>query len=171
MALHKKIKGRVWRFGANVDTDQIIPAEYLVTADPKELAKHAFEKVKPEFAAQVRQGDIIVADENFGCGSSREHAPRALIGAGISVVIAKSFARIFFRNSINIGLPLIEASVDAQEGDELEVDFTKGTIKNLSSGAEYTFKPLPEFLLNLLESGGLVEYTKRELEKLNKAET
>ncbi len=161
----KKIKGRVWRFGANVDTDQIIPAEYLVTADPKELAKHAFEKVKPEFAQQVRAGDIIVADENFGCGSSREHAPRALMGAGISVVIAKSFARIFFRNSINIGLPLIEASVDADDGDELEVDFSRGTIRNLTKNREYTFKRLPGFLLNLLESGGLVEYTKRELAK------
>ncbi len=166
----RRVRGRVWRFGANVDTDQIIPAEYLVTADPKELAKHAFEKVKPEFAQRVRAGDIIVADENFGCGSSREHAPRALMGAGIGVVIAKSFARIFFRNSINIGLPLIEASVDAGEGDELEVDFSEGIIRNLSTGKEYSFKPLPEFLLNLLESGGLVEYTRRELEKLNKAQ-
>ena len=159
------MRGRVWKFGDNVDTDQIIPAEYLVTADPKELAKHAFEKVKPEFAKEVKEGDIIVAGENFGCGSSREHAPRALIGAGISCVIAKSFARIFFRNSINIGLPLIECEVKAEEGDILEVDFEKGLIKNLNTGKEFKFKALPEFLLNLLNSGGLVAYTKDMLRK------
>ena len=159
------MRGRVWKFGDNVDTDQIIPAEYLVTADPKELAKHAFEKVKPEFAKEVKEGDIIVAGENFGCGSSREHAPRALIGAGISCVIAKSFARIFFRNSINRGLPLIECDVKAEERDILEVDFEKGLIKNLDTGEEFKFKALPEFLLNLLNSGGLVAYTKNMLRK------
>jgi 3-isopropylmalate/(R)-2-methylmalate dehydratase small subunit len=159
----EKIKGRVWRFGANVDTDQIIPAEYLTTGDPAELAKHSFEKVHPKFAKEVKSGDIIVADENFGCGSSREHAPRALMGNGIACVVAKSFARIFFRNSINIGLPLIECKVDAMDGDELEVDFSNGKIKNNTSGGEFEFKPLPEFLLNMLESGGLVGYTKRKL--------
>lgn len=159
----ENIKGKVWRFGANVDTDQIIPAEYLVTGDPAELAKHSFENARPGFSGEVRAGDVIVADENFGCGSSREHAPRALIGNGIACVIAKSFARIFFRNSINIGLMLIECDVAAKDGDDLEVDFENGKIKNLTSGATFDFKPLPEFLLNMLESGGLVEYTKRKL--------
>lgn len=157
------VKGKAWRFGANVDTDQIIPAEYLVTGDPAELAKHSFERARPDFAKDVKPGDIIVADENFGCGSSREHAPRALIGNGIACTIAKSFARIFFRNSINIGLPLIECEIDAKDGDELEVDFANGKIKNLTSGATSEFKPLPDFLINMMESGGLVGYTKRKL--------
>jgi len=160
-----KVTGKVWKFGKNIDTDQIIPAQYLVMAGPKELAKYAFEKYRPEFAKNVKENDIIVADENFGSGSSREHAPRALIGAGISCVIAKSFARIFFRNSINIGLPLIECSVDAEENDILEIDFRKGVVKYIDSGKEFSFKPLPDFLLNLMESGGLVEYTKRQLGK------
>ena len=159
----ENLKGKVWKFGANVDTDQIIPAEYLVTGDPKELAKHSFEKVRPEFANTVKPGDIIVASDNFGCGSSREHAPRALIGNGIACVIAKSFARIFFRNSINIGLMLIECDVTATDGDVLAVDFESGKIENTTSGEAFDFKPLPEFLLNMLESGGLVEYTKRRL--------
>lgn len=162
----EKIRGRAWRFSANVDTDQIIPAEYLVTGDPVELAKHSFEKVRPEFAKAVKAGDIIVADENFGCGSSREHAPRALMGNGIACVIAKSFARIFFRNSINIGLPLIECSITAKDGDELEVDFSSGKIKNVTTDETSEFKPLPDFLINMLESGGLVEYTKRKLQSM-----
>ena len=157
------VKGRVWKFGKNVDTDQIIPAEYLVTGNPEKLAKHAFEKVRPEFSKMVKKGDIIVADENFGCGSSREHAPRALIGAGISAVIAKSFARIFFRNSINIGLPVIECNVDTEEGDTLGIDFVNGRIKNLKTGKEFKFKKMPPFLLNLIESGGLVPYVKSQL--------
>jgi 3-isopropylmalate/(R)-2-methylmalate dehydratase small subunit len=160
-----KIKGRAWVFGKNVDTDQIIPAEYLVTGDLRELGAHAFEKVRPEFAGQVRAGDVIVASDNFGSGSSREHAPRALIGCGIRCVIAKSFARIFYRNSINIGLPLIECDVEAGDGDEVEVDYTTGKVRNLSTGREYSFKPLPAFLLNLMESGGLVEYTRKKLGK------
>lgn len=162
----EKIRGKVWRFSANVDTDQIIPAEYLVTGDPVELAKHSFEKARPEFAKAVKAGDIIVADENFGCGSSREHAPRALMGNGIACVIAKSFARIFFRNSINIGLPLIECSITAKDGDELEVDFSSGKIKNVTTDETSEFKPLPDFLINMLESGGLVEYTKRKLQSM-----
>jgi 3-isopropylmalate/(R)-2-methylmalate dehydratase small subunit len=162
----EKIRGRAWRFSANVDTDQIIPAEYLVTGDPVELAKHSFEKARPEFAKAVKAGDIIVADENFGCGSSREHAPRALMGNGIACVIAKSFARIFFRNSINIGLPLIECSITAKDGDELEVDFSSGKIKNVTTDETSEFKPLPDFLINILESGGLVEYTKRKLQSM-----
>jgi 3-isopropylmalate/(R)-2-methylmalate dehydratase small subunit len=161
--MKEKIKGRVWRFNSNVDTDQIIPAEYLVTGDPKELAAHAFERSRPEFAKEVGEGDIIVADENFGSGSSREHAPRALIGAGIACVIAKSFARIFYRNSINIGLPLVEASIEAKNGDEVEIEFGKGVIKNLSNGKEASFPPLPEFLQKLIDAGGLVEYTKKKL--------
>lgn len=156
-----KIKGRVWRFGDNVDTDQIIPAEYLVTGDSEELARHAFEKVRPEFAGKVRKGDIIVAGKNFGCGSSREHAARALIGSGVACVVAASFARIFFRNSINISLPLVECVVDAEDGDEVEIDFGRGSIE--VNGKRFAFKPLPKFLQNLLESGGLVEYTQRRL--------
>jgi len=161
----RRIRGRAWKFGRNVDTDQIIPAQYLTTGDPEELGKHSFEKVRPDFPKEVKPGDIVVGEENFGCGSSREHAPRALIGNGVSVVIAGSFARIFFRNAINIGLPVIEADVEAEDGHELEVDFKEGRIKNLTTGREFGFKPLPEFLLNLINSGGLVEYTRRELEK------
>lgn len=163
-----KIHGKVWKFGRNIDTDQIIPAEYLVTGNPKELAKHAFEKVRPEFAKEVMAGEIIVADENFGCGSSREHAPRALMGAGISAVVAKSFARIFYRNSINIGLPLIECDIDAKDNDELEIDFKNGTVRNLNTKKEYKFHPMPEFLMKLIESGGLVGYVQSQLEKKSK---
>jgi len=161
--MEDKIKGRVWAFGENVDTDQIIPAEYLVTGDPTELGKHAFEKVRPEFARDVRTGDIIVARDNFGSGSSREHAPRALIGCGVKCVVARSFARIFYRNSINIGLPLVECDVEAADGDTVEVDYKAGLVRNLRSGKEAAFKPLPDFLLNLMASGGLVEYTKKRL--------
>lgn len=159
----QKIKGKVWKFGDDINTDDIIPAKYLVTGDAEELAKHAFESFRPEFPSEVKDGDIIVADSNFGCGSSREHAPRALIGAGISCVVAKSFARIFFRNSINIGLPLVECDVSAEDGDEVEIDFEKGIVKNLTKNKEHEFKSLPDFLLNLIESGGLVEYTKKRL--------
>jgi len=154
---------RIWKFGDNVDTDQIIPAEYLTTGDAKKLAAHAFAKVRPGFSKEVREGDVIVAGENFGCGSSREHAPRALLGAGIRCVIAKSFARIFFRNSINIGLPLIEADIYArvEEGDEIEIRFEDGIITNRTKKEEYQFKPLPEFMQRLLESGGLINYIKK----------
>lgn len=161
--MEKTIRGRVWKFGSNVDTDQIIPAEYLVTGDRMELARHAFEKVRSEFVKNVRPGDIIVADENFGCGSSREHAPRALIGVGVSCVVAKSFARIFYRNSINIGLPLIECGIEADDFDEVEVDFGKGVVKNLSKKKEAHFPSYPPFILNLINSGGLVNYVKKEL--------
>jgi len=165
MSRNKKISGKAWKFGDNIDTDQIIPAEYLITGNPKELAKHAFEKVRPEFAKKVGQGDVIVAGENFGCGSSREHAPRALLGAGISAVVAKSFARIFFRNSINIGLPVITCRISAEEGNKIEIDFEKGKIRNLNSGKEFKFKPLPKFLTELIEVGGLTEYTKKRVLK------
>ncbi|MBD3387765.1 MAG: 3-isopropylmalate dehydratase [Candidatus Altiarchaeales archaeon] len=163
--MDERIRGRVWVFGDNVDTDQIIPAEYLVTGDPVELGSHAFEKVRPEFAEQVEEGDIILAADNFGCGSSREHAPRALLGCGVKCVIARSFARIFYRNSINIGLPLVECEVEAGEGDEVEVSFKTGKVRNLKTGKEYDFKALPEFLLSLIDSGGLVEYTREKLRK------
>jgi len=158
-----RASGRAWKFGDNVDTDQIIPAKYLITGDYKELASHAFESFRPEFAKEVKEGDIIVAGKNFGSGSSREHAPRALIGAGISCVVASSFARIFFRNSINIGLPLVECEVEVEEGDILEVDFEKGIIFNKTKNKEFRFKSLPPFLLKLIEADGLVEYTKKQL--------
>ncbi len=155
---------RIWKFGDNVDTDQIIPAEYLTTGDAKALAAHAFVKVRPEFATEVQEGDIILAGANFGCGSSREHAPRALLGAGIQCVIARSFARIFFRNSINIGLPLIEADVVDQidEGDQIELNVAEGVIENLTKHEAYTFQPLPAFMQQLLESGGLINYIKTQ---------
>ena len=160
--MEKYIKGRVWRFSENVDTDQIIPAIYLVTGDRQELAKHAFENVRPDFAKDVADGDIIVAGPNFGSGSSREHAPRALLGAGIRCVIAPSFARIFYRNSINIGLPLVECDVDAADGDVLAIDFESGKIVNTNTSAGYTFPSLPDFLVDLLDVG-LIENTKRKL--------
>ncbi len=161
------IEGRVIKFGDNVDTDQIIPAEFLTTGDPKELAKNAFIKVRPEFHDIVQEGDVIVAGRNFGCGSSREHAPRALMGAGISCVVAKSFARIFFRNSINLGLTLIECDVDANEGDELLIDLKGGTIKSRRTEEVFEFKPLPPFLLKIVEKGGLIEYVKEVLNEKN----
>ena len=161
--MRQKIEGRVFKFEDNVDTDQIIPAEFLVTGDPKELAKHAFEKVRAEFAGEVKEGDIIVSGENFGCGSSREHAPRALMGAGISCVISNSFARIYFRNSINIGLPAIECDVDADDGDIVQVDFEDGVIKNLTKDKTYKFNPLPAFLQKIFDLGGLVNYVKGQI--------
>ena len=159
-----KMRTRIWKFGHNVDTDQIIPAEYLTTGDAKKLAAHAFAKVRPEFAKEAKDGDIIVAGANFGCGSSREHAPRALLGAGIRCVIARSFARIFFRNSVNLGLHLIEADVfdKIEEGDEIEIRFDAGAIENVTKKEEYEFKPLPEFMQKLLDSGGLINYIKKQ---------
>ena len=163
--MKKKIKGRVWKFGSNVDTDQIIPAEYLVTGDPKELARHAFEKVRSEFARDVREGDIIVADENFGCGSSREHAPRALIGAGISCVVAKSFARIFYRNCINLGLPIFtspEAADALKTGDLVEIDADKGQIRNEKSKKVYSSETFPDFITYMIKSVGLMAYPRSQ---------
>lgn len=159
--MQRKIKGRVWKFGNNVDTDQIIPADYLTTANQKELARHAFEKVRPDFAKKVKSGDIIVAGKNFGCGSSREHAPRALVGSGIACVVAESFARIFYRNAVNIGLPVVECLIGVRDGGSLEIDFAKGIIS--SRDRSYTFHPMPKFLLEILEQGGLLGYTKRKL--------
>ncbi len=164
-----RVEGRVWVFGDNVDTDQIIPAEYLVTGDMRVLAEHVFERVRPSFASDVGVGDVIVAGENFGCGSSREHAPRALIGAGVSCVIAESFARIFYRNSINIGLPVVECAVKASDGDVVVVDFRDGRVLNKSSGSECVFPSMPSFVLSLVESGGLVSYVKRQLSEGGRA--
>lgn len=156
-------KGRVFRFKDNVDTDVIIPARYLNTSDPKELASHCMEDIDPSFTKKVEKGDIIVADKNFGCGSSREHAPIAIKASGVSCVIAKSFARIFFRNSLNIGLPILECAeaVDGiKEGDVVSVDFTSGKIKNETTGKEYMAEPFPKFMQDLIAAGGLAPYIK-----------
>lgn len=157
------MSGKVWKFGDDVDTDAVIPGRYLVINEPEALAEHAFEGVRPEFAERVRPGDIIVAGNNFGCGSSREHAPLALKGAGVRCVIGRSFARIFFRNAINIGLPVLECpDVDKiDEGDELEVDFTTGIITNKTRDETYHATPLPDFLRDIVESGGLIEYARK----------
>ena len=164
-----KLTGKVFKYGANVDTDAIIPARYLNVSEPALLAEHCMEDIDLEFVKKVKPGDIIVATTNFGCGSSREHAPLAIKTSGISAVIAKSFARIFFRNAINIGLPLLESAeaVDnTNAGDTLEVDLEKGEIKNLTSGKTFTSRPYPEFMGELISAGGLVEYTKKRLEKV-----
>ncbi len=154
-----KFKGRVWKFGKNVDTDAIIPARYLNTSDPKELAKHCMEDADPEFPSKVRPGDIIVADSNFGCGSSREHAPIALKAAGVSCVIAPSFARIFYRNAFNMGLPIFECDQAPRlinEGDEVEVDGDTGEIVNLTTGKSMKAQPIPPFMQELIKDGGLI---------------
>lgn len=155
-----KIKGSVIKYGDNVDTDVIIPARYLNTSDPKELAAHCMEDLDQTFISRVRQGDIMVALQNFGCGSSREHAPIAIKESGISCVIAASFARIFYRNAINIGLPIIEcseAAKDIAEGDQLEVDFDSGLIRNLTKGTEYHSQPFPKFIQSIISAGGLIK--------------
>jgi 3-isopropylmalate/(R)-2-methylmalate dehydratase small subunit len=160
------LKGRVHKYGDNVDTDAIIPARYLNVSEPAELAKHCMEDIDAGFVKKVRAGDIIMATTNFGCGSSREHAPLAIKASGISCVIAQSFARIFFRNAINIGLPLLEcgeAVANTEDGDILEVDINNGKIKNLTSGREFSAKPYPEFMSELIAAGGLIEYTKKRL--------
>jgi 3-isopropylmalate/(R)-2-methylmalate dehydratase small subunit len=161
------LKGKVHKYGANVDTDAIIPARYLNVSDSAELAKHCMEDIDEGFVKRVKPGDIMMATTNFGCGSSREHAPIAIKAAGISCIIAQSYARIFFRNAINIGLPLLECdqAVDGTEaGDTLEVDLKKGKIKNLTKGTEFEAKAYPDFMGELIAAGGLVEYTKRRLE-------
>jgi len=162
------IKGSVWKFGDNIDTDVIIPARYLNTSDTQELAAHCMEDYDRDFVKKIKHGDIIVAGENFGCGSSREHAPIAIKAAGISCIIAKSFARIFYRNAINIGLLIFESSETfeySQQGDILEVDTEKGIIKNLSNNKKFQISPLPEFIQNIIAAKGLVEYTKKEVER------
>jgi len=160
------LKGQVHKYGSNVDTDVIIPARYLNVSDPQELAKHCMEDIDPEFIKKMKPGDIIMADANFGCGSSREHAPLSIKSAGVSCVIAKSFARIFFRNAINIGLPLLESAEAVENsagGDTLEVDLSSGKISNITSGKVFQAKPYPEFMSELINAGGLVEYTKKRL--------
>lgn len=160
------LKGKVHKFGKDVDTDAIIPARYLNTFDPRELARHCMEDADPEFPNKVQAGDIIVADKNFGCGSSREHAPIAIQGAGVACVIARSFARIFYRNAINTGLPILECAVavDAIEaGDEVEVDLEKGTITNLRTDEVYRAAPFPEFMQGIMAQGGLMNYLKEKL--------
>ena len=155
-----KIQGNVIRYGDNVDTDVIIPARYLNTADVRELAAHCMEDLDPGFVSRVKKGDIIVAGYNFGCGSSREHAPLAIKESGIACVAAKSFARIFYRNAINIGLPIIECDAQADENDEVEIDFDRGTFKNLTGDTEAKFAGFPPFLQTLLASGGLMSAIK-----------
>jgi 3-isopropylmalate/(R)-2-methylmalate dehydratase small subunit len=159
------LAGRAWKFGDDVDTDAIIPGRHLVINDPIELAEHIFEGIRPEMAAQVAKGDIVVAGENFGCGSSREHAPLALKGAGIRAVVARSFARIFFRNAINIGLPLFicSDSEKIRDGDLVEIDMAAGLIHDLSRDEICKTTPLPPFLQEIVAAGGLVEYAKRGL--------
>ena len=160
-----KLRGKAHKYGANVDTDAIIPARYLNVSEPAELAAHCMEDIDEEFLKRVKPGDMVVATTNFGCGSSREHAPIALKAAGVSCVIAQSFARIFFRNAINIGLPLLECTmadrIDA--GDVLEVTLETGEIKNITKGKTYKAEPYPDFMMELVSAGGLIEYTKKRI--------
>ena len=159
------MKGKAWKFGDDVNTDAIIPARYLNTTDPEELASHCMEDVDPEFVSKISPGDVIVAGRNFGCGSSREHAPLAIKAAGLSCVIAESFARIFFRNAINIGLPIFECADAARQitqGDEVEADMAAGTIRNLTTGKSYSVPPWPEELQAIIAAGGLMQYVTQQ---------
>ena len=161
-----ELKGKVWKYGDNIDTDVIIPARYLNMSTPEELAQHCMEDIDPTFVGGVQPGDVIVGGENFGCGSSREHAPLAIKGAGVSCVIANSFARIFYRNAINVGLPILEcaeAVEETEKGDRLTVDLTAGTITNARTGKTYRTSPLPEFVMKIVAAGGLVPYTRERL--------
>ncbi len=160
-----KAHGTVFKYGDNVDTDVIIPARYLNSSDPKELASHCMEDIDREFIHKVKPGDIIVADKNFGCGSSREHAPLAIKAAGVSCVIAETFARIFYRNAINIGLPIIEcpeASRGIEQGDEVEIDFDSGMIYNRTKGTQFKGQAFPEFMQKIIEAEGLINYINRK---------
>ena len=157
----KKAAGTVFKYGDNVDTDVIIPARYLNSSDPAELAAHCMEDIDKEFVGKVKEGDLIVAEKNFGCGSSREHAPAAIKAAGVSCVIAETFARIFYRNAINIGLPIIEcpeAARGIQAGDEVEVDFDAGMIYDKTQGTRYKGQAFPPFMQKIIDAGGLVNY-------------
>lgn len=162
--------GKAWKFGENLNTDEIIPARYNLTIEEKELAKNVFCEIKPDFAKKVQPGDVVVAGNNFGCGSSREHAPVAIKGSGAACVIAGSYARIFFRNSINIGLPILEcpeAAAGIEEGDQVEVDLATGKIENRTRGASYQARPLPDFVLKIVAAGGIVAFLKtHDLEEL-----
>ena len=159
----KIIKGKSWKFSDNINTDEIIPARYLNTTDRKILAKHCMEDVRAGFSGMITKGDIIVAGKNFGCGSSREHAPLCIKALGINCVIAVSFARIFYRNSFNIGLPIFQMPDAAKiaEGNEIEVDYVKGKIKNITKGEIYSIAPIPKFMQELLDCGGLMNYAKK----------
>ncbi len=161
-----KAKGFVHKYGDNIDTDVIIPARYLNSSDPEELAKHCMVDIDREFTTRVKKGDIMVGRKNFGCGSSREHAPIAIRAAGIDCVIAETFARIFFRNALNIGLPILEcpdAAREIEDGDEVEVEFESGVIRDLTTGKTYQSEPFPPFMRELIEAGGLVSYVNRKL--------
>lgn len=158
--------GKAHKFGNNIDTDAIIPARYLNTHDPEELAKHVMEDADHTFPSKVKPNDILVAGDNFGCGSSREHAPIAIKAAGISAVIAKTFARIFYRNAINIGLPILEspeAVKGIKEGDEIEIDLSKGLIRNVTTKMDYKATPFPPFMQGIIDAGGLIEYTRKKI--------
>jgi len=160
-----KIEGRIWKFGSDVDTDAIIPARYLNVSDGKELAKHVMEDERPEFKREVKKGDLLIADKNFGCGSSREHAPLALKAVGISCIIAKSFARIFYRNGFNQGLPLLEseeASKAIRDGDQVKVDLATGEIFDLSRNRKFQAKPIPAFMQDLIRDGGLIPHLRKK---------
>ena len=160
------LRGNAWKYGDNVDTDVIIPARYLNTSNPQELALHCMEDIDPTFAKEIHPNDVVVAGENFGCGSSREHAPIAIKASGIDLIIAKSFARIFYRNSINIGLPILESEEcvnDAEAGDVISADLGKGIIRNETKGKEYTTTPFPEFIQEIINCGGLVGYAQQKL--------
>lgn len=163
-----KIEGRIWKFGSDVDTDAIIPARYLNQSDPKELAKHVMEDERPEFLRKVRKGDLLLAEKNFGCGSSREHAPLALKAVGISCIIAESYARIFYRNGMNLGLPLLEspeASEAIKDGDRVRVNLSTGEINDLTQKKKYSASPIPPFMQDLLKDGGLISHLRKSKSK------
>ena len=164
-----KITGKVWNFGANIDTDVIIAARYLNSSDPDHLAKYVMEDADPDFPKKLKKGDIVVAGENFGCGSSREHAPIALKAAGIAAVVAPSFARIFYRNAFNMGLPIFELpeSLEIKEGEEISIDLDNGEITNNTTNKTYKFIAIPPFMQELIASGGLINYAKDEMKKAN----
>lgn len=165
MSKNKVLSGKAWRFGDDVDTDAIIPARYLNTSDPDELAAHCMEDADPDFPKKVSAGDVIIGGKNFGCGSSREHAPIAIKAAGVSCVIAGSFARIFYRNAFNMGLPIFESAQAAKAintGDEVQVDPATGIIRNIVTGEEYFAEPYPPFMMDLIEAGGLIPFLLKE---------
>ena len=164
-----KISGKVWNFGANIDTDVIIAARYLNSSDPEHLAKYVMEDADPEFPKKLQRGDIIVAGENFGCGSSREHAPIALKAAGVAAVVAPSFARIFYRNAFNMGLPIFELpeSLEIKEGEEISIDLDNGKITNNTTNKTYDFIAIPPFMQELIAAGGLINYAKAEMGRGN----
>jgi len=163
----KYLQGKVWKFGNNIDTDLIIAARYLNTSDASELAKYVMEDADPTFVSKMTAGDIIVAGDNFGCGSSREHAPIALKEAGVSAIIAPTFARIFYRNAFNMGLPIFELpeSAEIEEGDTVKIDMAAGEVINVSQAKTYKFTPIPEFMQALVDAGGLIEFAKKEIEQ------